>query len=352
MAEPEFGGNLSAIEIGRRCMITKVGINGFGRIGRNFFRAAHERSHALEIAVVNDLTNADTLAHLLNHDSILGRFPGDVKAKDGSLIVDGQPVSVLAEADPSALSWGDLGVDLVVEATGVNREKARLHLRRGAKKVVISAPARDSDLTVCVGVNHTSYDPARHQVISNASCTTNCLAPLAMVLHDRFGIECGLMTTVHAYTSGQQLLDGPHKDRRRARAAACSIVPAETGAASALSRVLPALEGRLGGMALRVPVPAVSLVDLTVTLELPATAGDVNEALRSAAADGLRGILGVCDEELVSVDFVHDDRSSIVDAPLTMAIGDRMVKVVAWYDNEWGYACRLLDLVEYVTSST
>ncbi len=327
-----------------------IAINGFGRIGRNFFRAAHERSEAVEIAAINDLTSAGMLAHLLKHDSILGPFPANVTADGSHLVVDGRRIPVLAEPEIARLPWADLGIDLVVEATGVYHERARAHLEQGAKKVVISAPARESDATVCVGVNDAAYDPQRHHVISNASCTTNCLAPLAMVLNDSFGIESGLMTTVHAYTSEQRLLDGPHKDWRRARAAACSIIPTSTGATKALSLVLPTLAGKLSGVALRVPVADVSLVDLTVTLNRPASADDVNQALREAAANGLRDVLSVCDEELVSSDFLHDSHSSIVDAPLTMAIGDRTVKVMAWYDNEWGYSCRLLDLVHQVSS--
>jgi glyceraldehyde 3-phosphate dehydrogenase len=331
-------------------MGVKVGINGFGRIGRNIYRAARERNSALEFVAVNDLTDAATLAHLLTHDSILGRFPGEVSADGDQIAVDGGRLTVLAERDPQRLPWRDLGVDVVIESTGffTNATKARGHIEAGARKVLISAPASNEDITVCMGVNHTAYNPADHHVISNASCTTNCLAPVAKVLSDSFGIEAGLMTTVHAYTNDQVLLDGPHKDLRRARAAGLSIIPTSTGAAKAMSLVMPELTGKLHGMSLRVPVSDVSLVDLTVTLSRPATVDDVNSELREAADGSLSGILSVCDEQLVSVDFLHDSHSSIVDAPSTMAVGDRMVKVLSWYDNEWGYSCRVVELAEHI----
>jgi glyceraldehyde 3-phosphate dehydrogenase len=331
-------------------MGVKVGINGFGRIGRNVYRAARERNSALEIVAVNDLTDAATLAHLLTHDSILGRFPGQVSADGDQIAVDGSRLTVLAERDPQRLPWRDLGVDVVIESTGffTDATKARAHIEAGARKVLISAPASNEDITVCMGVNHTMYNPADHHVISNASCTTNCLAPVAKVLSDSFGIEAGLMTTVHAYTNDQVLLDGPHKDLRRARAAGLSIIPTSTGAAKAMSLVMPELKGKLHGMSLRVPVSDVSLVDLTVTLSRPATVDGVNSELREAADGSLSGILSVCDEQLVSVDFLHDSHSSIVDAPSTMAVGDRTVKVLAWYDNEWGYSCRVVDLAEHI----
>jgi glyceraldehyde 3-phosphate dehydrogenase len=331
-------------------MGTKVGINGFGRIGRNVYRALRERNSELDVVAVNDITDAATLAHLLRHDSILGPYPGTVAVDDGSLVVDGQRLQVLAERDLQRLPWSSLGVDIVIESTGLytDAEQARSHLEAGARKVVISAPAKNEDITICMGVNHAAYDPAQHHIVSNASCTTNCLAPVAKVLSDRFGIECGLMTTVHAYTSDQRLLDAPHSDLRRARAAAESIIPTTTGAAKAMSLVLPELKGTLHGLSLRVPVRDVSIVDLVATLEKSATVEDVNAELREAADGELQGILAVTDEELVSVDFLHDSHSSIVDAPLTMAVGERMVKVLSWYDNEWGYSCRVVDLVEHM----
>ena len=331
-------------------MGVKIGINGFGRIGRNVYRALRERGSDLEVVAVNDITAASTLAHLLKYDTVFGRFPGEVGHDDDSITVGGRTVRVLAERDPQRLPWGDLGVDVVIESTGLftDATKARGHIDAGARKVVISAPAKNEDVTICMGVNHTLYDPAQHHVVSNASCTTNCLAPVAKVLHERFGIESGLMTTVHAYTSDQRLLDAPHKDLRRARAAAASIIPTSTGAAKAVALVLPELKGKFHGMALRVPTPDVSLVDLTATLGRDATVEDVNDELREAADGELQGILAVSDEPLVSIDFVHNPHSSIVDAPSTMAIAGRSVKVLAWYDNEWGYSCRVVDLVEYM----
>ncbi len=331
-------------------MAVKVGINGFGRIGRNVYRAARERNSELEIVAVNDLTDAVTLAHLLKHDSILGRFPGSVSAEGDQISVEGSRLTVLAERDPQRLPWGDLGVDIVIESTGffTDATKARAHIDAGARKVIISAPASNEDITVCLGVNHTAYNPAEHHVISNASCTTNCLAPVAKVLSDSFGIEAGLMTTVHAYTNDMVLLDTPHKDLRRARAAGLSIIPTSTGAAKAMSLVMPELKGKLHGMSLRVPVSDVSLVDLSVTLGRAVTADAVNAAFREAADGALNGILAVCDEQLVSIDFLHDSHSSIVDAPSTMVVADRTVKVLSWYDNEWGYSCRVVDLAEHV----
>jgi glyceraldehyde 3-phosphate dehydrogenase len=331
-------------------MAVKVGINGFGRIGRNVYRAARERNSELEIVAVNDLTDATTLAHLLKHDSILGRFPGAVSAEGDQISVDGSRLTVLAERDPQRLPWGDLGVDVVIESTGFFTDaiKARAHIDAGARKVIISAPATNEDITVCLGVNHTAYNPAEHHVISNASCTTNCLAPVAKVLSDSFGIEAGLMTTVHAYTNDMVLLDTPHKDLRRARAAGLSIIPTSTGAAKAMSLVMPELKGKLHGMSLRVPVSDVSLVDLSVTLGRAVTADDVNAEFREAADGALNGILAVSDEELVSIDFLHDSHSSIVDALSTMVVGDRTVKVLSWYDNEWGYSCRVVDLAEHI----
>ncbi len=331
-------------------MAVKVGINGFGRIGRNVYRAARERNSELEIVAVNDLTDATTLAHLLKHDSILGPFPGAVSAEGDQISVDGSRLTVLAERDPQRLPWGDLGVDVVIESTGffTDANKARAHIDAGARKVIISAPATNEDITVCLGVNHTAYNPAEHHVVSNASCTTNCLAPVAKVLADSFGIEAGLMTTVHAYTNDMVLLDTPHKDLRRARAAGLSIIPTSTGAAKAMSLVMPELKGKLHGISLRVPVSDVSLVDLSVTLERAATVEDVNASFREAADGALNGILAVSDEPLVSIDFLHDSHSSIVDAPSTMVIGDRTVKVLSWYDNEWGYSCRCVELAEHI----
>jgi glyceraldehyde 3-phosphate dehydrogenase len=331
-------------------MGVKIGINGFGRIGRNVYRAARERNSDLEIVAVNDLTDAATLAHLLKYDSILGRFPGTVKADGDHITIDGARLIVLAERDPQRLPWGDLGVDIVIESTGFFTDalKARAHIDAGARKVIISAPATNEDITVCMGVNHTAYNPAEHHVVSNASCTTNCLAPVAKVLSDSFGIENGLMTTVHAYTNDQVILDAPHKDLRRARAAALSIIPTSTGAAKAVSLVIPELKGKFHGMALRVPVSDVSLVDLTATLSRSASVDDVNGELREAADGSLNGILAVSEELLVSMDFLHDSHSSTVDAPSTMAIGDRTVKVLSWYDNEWGYSCRVVDLAEHM----
>jgi glyceraldehyde 3-phosphate dehydrogenase len=334
-------------------MGVRVGINGFGRIGRTVFRAARGVDDGIEIVAVNDITDAATLAHLLDYDSIFGRFPGTVAAGDGEIVVDGTPVKVFAERDPARLPWGDLGVDVVIESTGLftDRDKAAAHLAGGATKVIISAPAKGPDLTVCLGVNDAEYDPARHDVISNASCTTNCLAPLAKVLLDGFGLEQGFMTTCHAYTNDQRILDLPHSDLRRARAAALSIIPTSTGAARAIGEVLPALKGKLDGIALRVPVPNGSVVDLTCQVSRPTTADEVNAAFRAAAENGpLQGILGYTEDPIVSRDVVGDSRSSLVDGALTMVSGTT-VKVVSWYDNEWGYSCRLAELAGRVLAA-
>jgi glyceraldehyde 3-phosphate dehydrogenase len=333
-------------------MTVKVGINGFGRIGRNVLRAVLERDSDLEVVAVNDITNAATLAHLFKYDSLFGRYQGTVSADTDGMIVDGKLIKVLSERDPQRLPWGELGVTIVIESTGLftDADKARAHLDAGAAKVIISAPATNEDITVCMGVNDTAYNPAEHHIISNASCTTNCLAPVAKVLQETFGIETGFMTTVHAYTSDQVLLDAPHKDLRRARAAALSIIPTSTGAAKAVSLVLPELKGKFNGIALRVPVADVSLVDLTATLTKSATVDDINAEMREAADGTLRGILAVSDELLVSMDFKGDSHSSIFDAPSTMTLGDRTVKVLAWYDNEWGYSCRTVDLTQHIAA--
>ena len=330
-------------------MAIKVGINGFGRIGRMFMRAALTKKD-LEVVAVNDITDAATLAHLLKHDSIHGTLRHEIKAEGGSIFLDGKPFQVLAERDPAKLPWAKLGVQVVVESTGLftARDKAALHLGAGAKKVVISAPADGADVTLCLGVNQDVYDPAKHHVISNASCTTNCLAPLAKVLHENFGIVHGLMTTVHSYTSDQSLQDGPHKDLRRARAAALSMVPTSTGAAKAIGLVLPALKGKLDGLAVRVPTPNVSVVDLTAVVEKDADEKSINAAMRAASEGALKGILAYSEAPLVSVDFNGNSNSSIFDAPLTKVIGKRLVKVFSWYDNEWGYSNRLADITAFV----
>ena len=332
-------------------MATKIGINGFGRIGRMFFRAALGKRE-LDVVAVNDITDAATLAHLLKYDSVHGPLKQEIKVEGNSIVVDGRPIQVLAERDPSKLPWGKLGVQAVVESTGLftARDKAAMHLSAGARKVVISAPADGADVTICIGVNQDAYDPARHDVISNASCTTNCLAPVAMVLHENFGIVQGLMTTVHGYTSDQMLHDGPHRDLRRARAAALSMVPTSTGAAKAIGLVLPALKGKLDGIAVRVPTPNVSLVDLTATVEKDTDEKAVNAAMKKAADGALKGILSYSDAPLVSVDFNGNPASSIFDAPLTKVMGGRLVKIFSWYDNEWGYSNRLADVTAFVAS--
>jgi len=332
-------------------MAIRIGINGFGRIGRNVLRASLG-DPALEFVAINDLTDAKTLAYLLKYDSIHGTLDVPVEAKDDYLIVDSRPIKILAVKDPKALPWRNLGVDYVIESTGrfTNRDDAATHLAAGAKRVIISAPSKDADATLVLGVNEKTYNPKAHQVVSNASCTTNCLAPVAKVLLDRFGIKHGLMTTVHSYTNDQQLLDLPHTDLRRARAAAVSMVPTTTGAARALHLVLPQLKGKLDGMAIRVPTPNVSLIDLTVELESDATPADVNAAFRAAAQGPLQGILQYSEDPVVSVDMNGNPHSSIVDAPLTTGLDKRMVKVIAWYDNEWGYSCRVRDLITYIAS--
>ncbi|HXS46364.1 MAG TPA: type I glyceraldehyde-3-phosphate dehydrogenase [Solirubrobacterales bacterium] len=329
-------------------MAVKVGINGFGRIGRNLFRAAHAAGADLEFVAVNDITDTGTLAHLLKYDSILGRFPGEVVAGEGSISVDGKELKVLSERDPAALPWGELGADVVIESTGLftGRDDAAKHLQAGAKKVIISAPAKEPDVTVALGVNFDSdYDRDSHHIISNASCTTNCLAPLAKVLHDKFGIEHGLMTTIHAYTADQRLQDMPHKDLRRARAAALNLIPTTTGAAKAVGLVLPQLNGKLNGFAMRAPVATGSVVDLVFTPSQPTDAEAVNAAVKAAAEGPLKGILSYTEDEIVSTDIVGDPHSSIFDAGQTMAIGDgKMIKAVSWYDNEWGYSNRCVEL--------
>ncbi|WP_336713379.1 type I glyceraldehyde-3-phosphate dehydrogenase [Arthrobacter sp. USHLN218] len=333
-------------------MTTRVAINGFGRIGRNFFRAALAQGADLEIVAINDLTDAKTLAHLLKYDSVIGRISESVEVKDDGLLVGGRTVMVLAERDPAQLPWKDLDVGIVIESTGffTKAGDARKHLDAGAAKVLISAPGTDVDLTVVMGVNDRDYDPQAHNIISNASCTTNCLAPLAMVLHENFGIERALMTTIHAYTADQNLQDGPHRDLRRARAAAINVVPTSTGAAKAIGLVLPDLKGKLDGYAIRVPVPTGSATDLTAQLSREVTVDEVNAAYKMAAADErLAGILTYSEDPLVSSDIVTDPASSIFDSGLTKVIGDQ-VKVVAWYDNEWGYSNRLVDLAELVAS--
>jgi glyceraldehyde 3-phosphate dehydrogenase len=331
-------------------MTVKVGINGFGRIGRDVVRAARDRGADFDIVAVNDITTPATLAHLLKYDSVFGRYPGTVCAEAEAIVVDGRPIRVFAEREPKNLPWGDLGVDIVIESTGhfTDADKARAHIDSGARKVVITAPAKNEDITICMGVNDDAYNASDHHVISNASCTTNCLAPVAKVLSDAFGIEAGFMTTVHAYTGDQVILDAPHKDLRRARAAALSIIPTTTGAAKAVALVLPELKGKFHGLALRVPVPDVSLVDLTLTFSTATTVEEINAAMREAADSWLAGILAVSDEPLVSSDFIKDSHSSIFDALSTMMIGDHTAKVLAWYDNEWGYSCRVVDLVRHV----
>ncbi|MCL6450054.1 MAG: type I glyceraldehyde-3-phosphate dehydrogenase [Acetobacteraceae bacterium] len=333
-------------------MAVTVGVNGFGIIGRRFFRASMGRA-GIRVVAVNDVTDAATLAHLLKYDSTYGVLDAEVKAQDGAIAVDGRSIKVLSEKDPSRLPWRDLGVEVVVEASGLfrKRQAAGLHLDPGgARKVVITAPATGEDLTVVMGVNHERYDPSRHHILSNGSCTTNCLAPVAKVLNDTFGVELALMNTVHAYTNDQRLLDLRHEDLRRARAAALNIIPTTTGAAVAVTRTLPELENRMNGMALRVPVPTVSVLDLVALLARPATAEEVNGAMREAAAGPLKGILEVNDLPLVSSDYKGNPASAVVDALSTMVVGGRLVRVLAWYDNEWAYCVRLADLIEYVAS--
>ncbi len=334
-------------------MKTKVAINGFGRIGRQVLKAIMERhGEELEVVAINDLFSPEMNAHLLKYDSNYGRFPGTVEVKGSNIVVNGHELKVFEERDPAKLPWGELGIDIVVESTGVfrKRELAAKHLDAGAKRVIISAPATGPDLTIVLGVNQEMYDPSKHFIVSNASCTTNCLAPVAKVVNDNFKIVKGLMTTVHSYTNDQRILDLPHKDFRRARAAALNIIPTTTGAAKALALVIPELEGKFDGMAMRVPTGTVSIVDFVAIVEKETTPEEVNAALKAAAEGSMKGILGYCEEPLVSMDFKGDDRSSIVDALSTKVMGGNMVKVLSWYDNEWGYSCRVADLAAYMAS--
>jgi len=333
-------------------MAVRVGINGFGRIGRQTLKALLERAPDVEVVAVNDLVDTSLNALLFKHDSTYGAYPGTVDHTEDSLIIDGRQIRVLKEAEPAKLPWRDLGVDIVVESTGrfTDAEKARAHLEAGARKVIITAPAKGEDVTIVLGVNDAVYDPDRHHIISNASCTTNCLAPAAKVVHDLCTIERGLMNTIHSYTNDQRILDVAHKDPRRARAAGQNIIPTTTGAAKALALVIPDLKGKFDGFSLRVPTPTVSVVDFTADVARPTSVEELNEAFRAAAAGPMKGILGVSDEPLVSSDFRGDDRSSIIDAKSTMVMGGTMVKVIAWYDNEWGYSCRVADLVAMVAA--
>ena len=339
-------------------MAINVGINGFGRIGRNFFRAAYpqdpsDKNSELNIIAVNDITDAKTLAHLLKYDSVMGIFAGNVVAKDNEIVVDGKPLRVLSEKDHHNLHWKDLGVDVVVESTGLKHftagDEAKTHLANGAKKVIISAPAKMVDITIVLGVNDEMYDTKKHNIISNASCTTNCLAPVVKVLRDSFGVKKGFMTTVHSYTNDQRILDLPHSDLRRARAAAVSIIPTSTGAAKSIGLVMPDLKGKLDGFSMRVPTPDVSVVDVVIEAEKSTTKEEVNKAMKAASEGPMKGILGYSEEPLVSIDYKGDPRSSIVDALSTMVI-DNLIKVVSWYDNEWGYSSRVVDLVKKVGS--
>ncbi len=332
-------------------MKTKIGINGFGRIGRLTLRAINQQQKdRLEVVAINDLADTKTNAHLLKWDSVYGRYPGDVAAKEGAIIVDGKEIKVLAERDPGAIAWGKYGVDIVIEATGLftDATKSAAHLKGGAKKVLISAPAKNEDVTIVLGVNEDQYDPGKHNVISNASCTTNGIAPPVKVLHQSFGVSKGLMTTIHSYTNDQKVLDIFHKDLRRARAAALNLIPTTTGAAKAVTQVIPELKGRIHGLAFRVPTPTVSVIDFVADLDKEVTAEQVNQAFQTAARGPLVGILDYCEEELVSMDFKGNAHSSIIDGPSTMVIGGNMIKILAWYDNEWGYSCRLGDLAVYI----
>ena len=335
-------------------MTVKIGINGFGRIGRQSLKAILDYyPDELEVVAVNDIGDLPTMAHLLRYDSNYGRFPGTVEVKGDALVVNGREIEFLSQRDPSQLPWRDLGVEYVLESVGIftAREKAAQHLTAGAKKVVISAPAKGEDITIVLGVNEDMYDPKKHHILSNASCTTNCLAPAAKVLSDTFGIEKALMTTIHSYTNDQRILDLPHEDLRRARAAALNIVPTTTGAAKAAALTIPVLKGRFHGIAMRVPTPTVSIIDIVAVLGRETTEKEINGAFKEAAEGRMKGILGVCEEPLVSVDFKGDPRSAIVDAPLTMVIEGNLAKVVAWYDNEWAYACRVADLFHYISRS-
>ena len=330
-------------------MAVKVGINGFGRIGRNIFRTALGDSD-IDFVAVNDLTDTRTLAHLLKYDSVLGNLDHDITATENGIKVDNHEFRVFSQRDPAAIDWESVGAEIVVESTGIftKAEDARKHLHGSVKKVIISAPAKNEDITIVLGVNEEKYDPAAHHIISNASCTTNCLAPVAKVVHEKFGIRAAQMTTIHSYTNDQQLLDLPHKDLRRARAAALSMIPTSTGAAKAVALVLPELKGKFDGISVRVPTPNVSLVDVVMDLETETTAEDVNRAFKDAANEELRGILAFCEEPLVSMDFKRNSNSSIVDAEYTKVIGGNMLKVLSWYDNEWGYSCRVRDLIKYI----
>ena len=332
-------------------MVTRVGINGFGRIGRQVLRAVTERHpEQLEVVAVNDLTDTQTNAHLFKYDTNYGVYPGSVEATEDSIVIDGKRIRVLAQREPSQLPWGDLGVDVLVESTGffTDAGKASGHLEGGARKVIISAPAKGEDITIVLGVNEDKYDPGRHNIISNASCTTNCIATMVKVLHDSFGVERGLMSTIHAYTNDQKILDQVHEDLRRARAAAMNIIPTSTGAARAVGLVLPELNGKIHGMAFRVPTSTVSVTDFVATLDRDASVDDVNQAYQAAASDGLNGILEYSDEPLVSSDFKQNPHSAIIDGLSTMSMGGNMVKVVGWYDNEWGYSCRTADLAAFL----
>ena len=332
-------------------MAIRAAINGFGRIGRNVLRSAKQSGRTdIDFVAVNDLTDAATLAHLLRYDSVHRRYPGTVEVSNDGLVVDGDEIRVLSERDPAKLPWGELGVDVVIEGTGIfrDRDSAGKHITAGAKKVIITAPGKNEDVTIVLGVNQDQYDPANHHVISNASCTTNCLAPVVKVLTDEFGFRHGLMTTIHAYTNDQRILDLPHKDLRRARAAAVSMIPTTTGAAKATGLVIPEVAGRIDGMAIRIPTPDVSLVDLVAELDKDVTEDEVNAAFKAAAAGSMKGILGVSEEPLVSVDYTGEEHSSVVDALSTAVMDGRMVKVLSWYDNEWGYSCRVVDLVAFV----
>jgi len=331
--------------------MVKVGINGFGRIGRNVFRAAQNNAD-VDIVAINDLTNAKTLAHLLKYDSVHGKFNGTVEVKDDALIVNGKEIKVLAQRDPAALPWGDLGCEIVVESTGIFRDRdgASKHIQAGAKKVIISAPAKNEDITIVLGVNEDKYEPATHNIISNASCTTNCLAPFAKVLNDELGIVKGAMTTIHSYTNDQKILDLPHSDLRRARSAAVSMIPTSTGAAVAVSLVIPDLKGKLDGMSMRVPTPNVSCVDLVVEVAKDTSVEDVNNMLKKASNGALKGIMNYSDEPLVSADYMSDPASSTIDSLSTMVVSGNMVKVLSWYDNEMGYSTRVVDLIAYVAS--
>jgi glyceraldehyde 3-phosphate dehydrogenase len=330
--------------------MVKIGINGFGRIGRNVLRAALEHKHDIEFAAVNDLTGASTLAYLLKYDSVHGIIPNEIRHSEGSITIDGRELRVFSNPDPAEIPWQDLGISIVIESSGrfTAREKAARHLKQGVETVIISAPSKDADAMFCMGVNEDDYDPSKHEIVSNASCTTNCLAPVAKVLHQHFGIKSGIMTTVHSYTNDQEILDLPHKDLRRGRAAALSMIPTTTGAAKAVGLVLPELKGKFDGISVRVPTPNVSLVDLTFHTEKPASADEINRVIREAADGDLKGILAYSDEQLVSVDFNHNPSSSIVDTTFTRSVDEHMHKILAWYDNEWGYSNRILDLIAHI----